>query len=411
MEEQNLKFVTFGLFFCVLFFTLFVPINQVKAMGASLYLSPASGSFFKGSTFTVSVLVNSQQNSINAVWAELEFPAHKLQVAYPVTGISLVGEWLNPPRYSNEQGIVSFRGGIPDGITTSAGLIATITFRAISSGNAKISFNNNSGVFLNDGQGTDILEEARAGEYQILIPPAEGPLISSPTHPNENEWYPDNLPAFSWHKEGGVADFSWSFNQNSTDRPDGEGEGFKTTVSFEDIEDGVWYFHLRQQQDGIWGRTSHRMVKIDKTLPEEFFPSLKTNSFVFGNQMGVHFETKDLSLGIDHYEISVAGSDGSGSMPSFFTEAVSPYKVPKEQSGKYDIIIKAIDRAGNIRQEEIKFRRVFSFLTFIGGRGFAINGVFISWGLLIFLIIISMIIYWVIKMIRRKQINHKKGIL
>jgi len=84
---------------------------SAKAASASLYLSPASGSFLVGSTFSVSVFVNTEENEINAVWAELKFPPEILQVTSPTAGTSFIAEWLTPPNYSNERGIISFRNG------------------------------------------------------------------------------------------------------------------------------------------------------------------------------------------------------------------------------------------------------------------------------------------------------------
>ena len=41
---------------------------------------------------------------------------------------------------------------------------------------------------------------------------------------------------------------------------------------------------------------------------------------------------------------------------SFFTEQISPYKIPFEKPGKYNVIIKAVDKAGNIREAEAQIK-------------------------------------------------------
>ena len=234
--------------------------STVEAQSASLYLSPSSGSFLVGSTFTVSIYVNTEDNEVNVIWAELGFPPDILQVTSPTAGMSLITEWLTPPNYSNERGVINFQGGVPGGISASAGLISSVTFRAISSGVAEIKFKDNSKVLLNDGKGTDILTTKINGEYYILVPPPDGPEVFSPTHPNPNVWYSDSSPTFSWEKEQEVTDFSWVLDQNPNGRPDGISEGIESIKSFIDIPDGVWFFHIRQREEEIWGKTSHIQV-------------------------------------------------------------------------------------------------------------------------------------------------------
>ncbi len=379
------------LFAILIILTLsFAVVPSAKAESASLYLSPSSGSFLVGSVFTVSVFLNTEENEINAVWAELKFPPEILQVTSPTAGTSFVTEWIVPPNYSNEKGIVSFRGGVPGGITTSASLVSSITFRAVASGTAKVEFVKGSKVLLADGKGTNILTSTRNGEYHILVPPPEGPKVFSSTHPNPNVWYSDSSPAFSWEKEERVTDFSWSFDQNSSGSPDSVSEGGETLASFTEVEGGIWYFHIRQKKEGIWGKTSHVQVRIDSFPPYEFTPRVETYSRLVDYQTMVYFETTDNFSGISHYEVSVINLSAKEPARSFFTEEISPYKVPFKKAGKYNVIIKAVDRAGNSREAEARFRMVTPLISHIEGRGVEIRGIIFSWWLIwisIFLLI------------------------
>src|SRR3989344_305677 len=142
-------------FGAILLFSLFAPSFVSAQTGASLSLSPTSGTFTVGSTFTVSIILNTGGQSVNAIEANLEFPPDKLQVVSPLIGTSIVGIWTNQPQFDNQKGILHFQGGIPDpGITASRGVVATITFRVKSVGTALIKFGSNSKVLLNDGLAT-----------------------------------------------------------------------------------------------------------------------------------------------------------------------------------------------------------------------------------------------------------------
>ncbi|GAI08181.1 unnamed protein product, partial [marine sediment metagenome] len=290
------------------------------------------GTFFVGSTFSVSIYTNTKGAEINAIEVDLKFPPDILQVTSPTAGESFISEWLAPPSYSNTGGTISFKGEIPGGIVTSAGLISTITFRAKSPGVAKVEFLDSSRALLNDGKGTPIFTTNIGGVYEILIPLPEGPKITSPTHPDLDIWYSNSSPTFSWGKERGVTDFSFSFSQNSQENPDTVSEGNVILRSYDDVADGIWYFHLRAKKDGIWGRTSHFPVRIDTTPPQEFEPRVETHSFF------VYFETRDRHSGVDHYEISVLNISKNPIVAPFFVEGTSPYKIAFKEPGRYSIM-------------------------------------------------------------------------
>ena len=396
------------LLFLLILMLSFAVVPTTRAASASLHLSPSRGNFIVGSTFTVSIYLDTEGNEINVVEVDLKFPPDKLQVTAPTTGSSFVSEWLAPPSYSNTQGIISFKGGVLGGINTSSGLVSSITFRAVSPGIAKIKFLKGSRVLLHDGKGTDILVTTVDGEYTIVVPPPEGPSVSSSTHPSPNIWYADANPAFNWEEERGVTDYSWSFDQNPKGLPDGISEDKVTFTSFSNVSDGVWYFHLRQRKGGIWGKTSHVAVRIDTTSPNDFISKVETYTRLVGYQTVVYFETDDNFSGIDHYEVSIIDLSAEEPTPSFFTEQVSPYKVPIKKAGKYNILVRAIDKAGNIKEGEARFRIMTPMITHIEGKGIMIKGILLSWwtiGIILFLLLVifGFIIYFLFKRFTRRR--------
>ena len=339
----------------------------VKADTATLYLSPRNGTFFMGSTFNVSVYINTKGEEINAVDVDLKFPPDIIQVTSPVSGESFVSQWFSPPTYSNATGKISFRGGMPGGITTSAGLISTITFRAKMPGRANIELLDSSKVLLNDGKGTSIYPILIKGSYQISVPPSEGPMISSASHPDYDIWYQHDNPSFSWVREYDMTDFSFSLSQNPQEEPDEVSEGDINFKSYTDVPDGIWYFHLRAKKSGVWGKTSHHLIKIDNSPPQSFKPEVNAYSHF------VYFETRDLHSGMDYYEISIRDLREPEPSQPFFTEAVSPYKIPYEESGRYSIIIRAFDKSGNLKQEQVTFRLISPTLSYIEGKGLQVK--------------------------------------
>ena len=407
LRKANIKKISTKLL--VAFSLLLVLISgltkEAEAVGASLYISPSSGSFFAGSNFSLSVILDTKGSEINAIEMDLKFPPDILQVTAPTTGESFIAEWLAPPSYSNIGGTISFKGGIPGGIVTSAGLVSTITFRARSPGKAKIEFLDSSKVLLHDGKGTPIFTQNFGGVYEILVAPPEGPKIFSPSHPDPDIWYSDSSPQFFWEKEKGMTDFSYSFSQNPLENPDTISEGEDTFKFYENVSDGVWYFHLRAKKDGVWGRTSRLAVKIDTTPPQKFEPRIEVNPGF------VYFKTEDFHSGIDYYEISLVYLEENPIPAPFFIESTSPFKIPSKYSGKYSVIIRAYDRAGNYQETEKKFQVIFPNIFLIADKGIQIKTIFFSWQIIyLILFVLLAIAGCLIFYLSTRKSGYKKGI-
>jgi len=372
---------------------LFLAPSFIFAEGGSLYFSPASGTFFVGETFDVSIFVNSGGESINAVKVDLKFDPSRLQIASPTAGKSFIEVWVTQPAYSNIEGTASFLGGIPfPGIKTSAGLVSTITFRAISPGETAVFFSDSSKILRNDPKGTDILTSKGRGYYALTIPPPEGPIVFSPTHPDTNKWYKDNNPTFSWEKEEGVTDFSYTFDRDSTGIPDNVSQGSHTAVSYGEIEDGIWYFHIKAKKGGVWGGTSHYAVRIDSTPPASFIPTVDPDTRTVEKQPLISFITTDALSGISHYEIKYIDITSEEEKEvGFFREVSSPYRMPSLEIGTYLIVIRAYDVAGNFKEGTVRIEILPERIVFTR-KGIQYQKITVFWWMLIILILIIIIL-------------------
>ncbi|TSC81601.1 MAG: Uncharacterized protein G01um101420_960 [Parcubacteria group bacterium Gr01-1014_20] len=360
-------------------------IKSASAVGpASIFVGPASGTFTVGSTFTVSVYVNTGGQSINAIEANLAFPPDKLQVVAPSAGKSLVQIWVNQPTYSNESGVLKFQGTIPSpGINTESGLISTVTFRVKSTGVATVRIMDTSRVLLNDGKGTDVLGQTTSGIYSLVLPPPAGPLVSSPTNPDQEKWYASKSSIFRWETNPDVKGFSYVLNDSPIDAPDDISEGLKTTVSYNNLSDGKHYFHIKSLRDGTWGGVTSYALNVDASNPAafelEFSPAERTSN---KNPL-ISFETTDAASGIDHYEIKIISlergasvGEGQSNETPFFIEASSPYSRPLEL-GKYDVVVRAHDEAGNYYQATKKLTITRAIFEIIRGQGLGLRGNFV----------------------------------
>jgi len=406
-----------GVFLIAISLLLITP-NETHAQSgnSSIYLSPSQGTFTVGSTFDVSVFVNTGGQPINAVALDLKFPADKLQVVNPTAGQSFISIWVTQPVFSNTNGTVNLKGGLPSpGINTSSGLITTVTFRAKTPGEAVIYVQNSSQVLANDGQGTDLLNSFGRGSYNLATPAPEGPIITSPSHPDQNKWYRDNNPLFSWESPDSVffqeitsditLEYSWSFDQDPNGLPNNEVDGEETSISFQDVESGIWYIHVKAKAGGIWGQASHYPVYIDAVPPADFTPELELHTIETGIRGVVSFMTTDQLSGIDHYEIKIESLSNPDSDNPFFTEVTSPWQTPVLEPGQYRLIVRAYDKAGNYIDKEIEFEIGASWLSKILGPSISIGSLEIPLVTIIPVPFIPIFIFLLLK--RRKKRKQK----
>jgi len=391
----------------IIIFCLPLTLNAEEG-GASIYLSPLTGTFHLGDTFGVSIFVNTGGNDVNAIKINLKFDPKKIQVVGPSGGRSIISVWVSQPSYSNVDGILTFQGGVPSpGFNTSSGLISTVTFRAITPGSVVISVQDNSNVLLNDGKGTDILGSTGRGLYDIIMPPPEGPEVFSSSHPDQNNWYKDNNPTIQWEEKESVIDFSYSIDKDFRGFPDNISEGLGHSVSYTNLEDGIWYFHIKAKKGNVWGGVTHYILKIDSTPPAAFNLNFESSaaSIISTQYPIISFVTTDALSGIDHYELKSINlgktGDGETGETEFFVEATSPYRLSLD-SGPVQVIVRAHDKAGNWRDtsEKIQVLPLGKFIITREGVQFWV--IFLKWWLIILILGLLVIIGLIIIFLSRK---------
>jgi len=398
MRQRNSRFISKILSLGLLIVSVAPTLTtmSVHAAGASLGFTPNRVEVASDSTFDLSLTLNTGGQSVNALEVYVSFPADKLQVVSPTTGSSFVSFWINGPSYSNTNGSLSFQGGLPNpGINTTAGIISTINFRAKSPGTATIRYQINSKILANDGAGTSI--PLTFGQAIITIRPATpaGPVVSSSTHEDPGHWY--SSPAFnaSWTSPGGT-DYSYVFDQLPTTTPDEVAETQGTVVAQTMTGDGQWFFHIRAKAGGVWGATTHYLFKVDNSPPASFTITTDSNSILSGQRGVFNFTTTDGVSGIAYYEARVVRLDGDEDAVTAFSEAVSPYQSPKLGDGRYRLVVRAVDTAGNVMEATLDFSVGVGGIGLSNGQAFltnplAINIIFISFIFLLLLLSILLI--------------------
>lgn len=324
---------------------------------ADIFISPNSATFLAGSTFDVPIYIDTKGNSVNTVNVKLNFDASRLAIVKPSGGKSILGIWLEPPAYDNKNGTASFMGVIPNGIVTSSGLIATVTFKAVSAGNTRIDFDSYSSANLNDGVGSNVRLNLIGADYHINPKLPEGVSIYSDTHPHQDDWYNNNSPILSWDKPDGLKGYSYTIDTSPSTTPVSEIRDSNPSTSFTNLKDGVWYFHVRANVDGVWGNTSHFQIKIDTNPPAFFAPDVSTLKDANNTKKySLSFLTTDSLSGVNHYEVGVVDEKDKDSVLPVFIQSESPYVISSINKNTH-VTIRAYDNAGNKKDSVVDLYR------------------------------------------------------
>ncbi len=355
--------------FSVAVFSFFLLPHAAEA--ATLYLSPASGSYQVGKTFSASIYTNSADQASNAYSGSLSFPTDKVEVTGLSKSGSIMSLWVQEPSYSNANGTISFEGIIFNpGYNGAAGKLLTITFRAKAVGAASVRFTSSS-VLANDGLGTNILTGVGNATYSITAAgegapetptaPARGvpaaPVVTSSTHPDPNRWYTNNDPEFTWVMPGGIRGVNVLADRDPNRDPGTRSDGVFSTYGYDDVDDGVWYFHIRLQNANGWGPTAHFRFNIDTGLPTQPTISFQGESTTTDPQPAVIFKATDAVSGVAYYDITIdpvntqtvrvsAGEFAGG----------KSWRLPLLSPGEHTIVVTAVDQAGNASSSPATFK-------------------------------------------------------
>jgi len=333
-----------------LFFLISLPLFSVLA--ADLYILPSSKDLNVGDNLNVAVYVDSIDQAMNAVSFRISYPEDLLKFVSLSKAGTIINLWVQEPKGGN--GEVSAEGIVLNpGFTGNRGKILNITFKALNSGKADISFVSGA-VLANDGFGTNILKNMKGGSYNIRKVSIEKPSISylptpkitSPTHPDQERWYNNNNPVFEWELPEGVVEVRVLYGKNPDAIPTVRYSPPISRRSLTDIPDGTYWFSVQFIGEGTESNVGRFKFNIDTQPPilEEFSLGLiDTNSIKF------KIKAKDELSGIDKIDIYLDNNLILSTSTDVFENVIK-----NVEPGRH--IFKGIiyDKAGNsIQKEEI----------------------------------------------------------
>lgn len=353
----------------------FVYASQVFA--ADVGISPSSGTYSVGQSFTVTIQTNPQGKSVNAVETQLSFDNTKLSVTNVSKTGSVFSLWTTEPTYSNTAGTITFGGGSPTPFSSRSNLVS-VTFKVLKEGTAAVSVASAS-VLAADGLGTNVYTGPANASFTISAPttPTPTPVTPTPTPKDEPQdtvdentdaaitfgdpprppeagstvfldpeiWYATKVGVFTWEVPFDVDSLALDIATSSEYDPETEYDPpiNQLSLSPELLVDGVQYLTMQYKNQVGWGGILHRKLLIDTLAPEVFTINVRA-----GNSPSAFpqltFEAKDVTSGIKKYELSIANSEPIEITPD---EAKIGYLLKDLEDGTYTVKVVAFDFAGN----------------------------------------------------------------
>ncbi len=172
------KNIGIGLFLALIIFSA-PSENFAKAASGTLFFDVNPTTVKEGQTFVVNVLASSDV-AVNAIGAEILYPTDMLEVKN-VTDRSVITLYVTKGTISN--GLITIEGGIEPAKILKNDSVGEITFYAKKTGQAMIDISEASGLYANDGLGTNVISSRGTFSLNIGGSESEGNVnTNQPVH-------------------------------------------------------------------------------------------------------------------------------------------------------------------------------------------------------------------------------------
>ncbi|MBY0310028.1 hypothetical protein K2Q16_02715 [Patescibacteria group bacterium] len=352
-NRQLVRTVTFAT--VVLFFSLW----SIVAEAATLRLTPGTGVYTTGSSFTVTVMVDSAGKPINAAEGTISFNPREVSVVSVNRSNSIFSLWVTEPTFSNSAGTITFSGGSPAGYTGSAGTVMSITMRAATAGTPRLSFTQGS-VLANDGKGTNVLTGMSSGSYTIgaattapapevieYVAPANtpsAPVVRSSTHSDERAWHAAKTAVLSWELPAGITSVRTLLDDRPATIPTRVYEEPIRTLTLNDLPEGISYFHIQFRNEEGWGRVAHYRLAVDSEKPSEFSIALPPDADLSNPQQTLLLMATDTASKVIRYQVKI---DNEPAYEFIDKDETGRITLPVLSPGYHAVVIEAFDQGGN----------------------------------------------------------------
>jgi len=282
----------------------------------------------QGKNFEVEISLNRDSSFLKAIEGLINFNSDSFELINIIKNNSTFEKWIVAP-YLKENGQIFFSGIFNSDLNINN--LFNIVFKKL----------DNNDLELNVGSGAILGEDDKLYDLEEIIPTEERASIfnvTSLTHENPGSWYSNKTVKLEWNVPCDAKKIKILIDEKEESYPTVEYDELIREKEIE-LDDGIWYFHIRYFGDNGWSPIEHRKIMIDTENPK--FLNVK-----IGKDM-IEFLGEDELSGIDLYEIDIPFLN-----QKYFTNEHN-FKINTiNKSGSYDVKIRAYDKAQNYLEEE-----------------------------------------------------------
>ncbi|MFA5932252.1 MAG: hypothetical protein WC793_02645 [Candidatus Paceibacterota bacterium] len=351
----------FKIKFCLIVFIVgFLFYLPILAHAATLDLSLEKNITSPKDDVVVLVSINSEGQDVNTAQATIFFPANLLEVTNIDRTNSVFSFWLQEPVFDNVKGSINFVGGSTSGFTGASLKLMHIAFRVKGSGVGRLGITDGA-ITASDGTGSNVYTTAKGldinipstADFQAVnverikkaatiakeLPAQMG--LSVPFYPDPTKWN-NHSASFkaSWNISSDTISAAVVINKNPIFTPLASAEALLGNKIFSALSDGVWYLHIRLENNIGWSPTLHYRLAIDATPPNPFKIISNEGFKTAEPKPTINFASSDLTSGIDNYIVRLDGVIVASTN-------LTKYQFFPLLPGKHQLNVSAVDKAGN----------------------------------------------------------------
>lgn len=320
---------------------------------STLRLQPEFGIYDVDFEQRISVMVDTGDESINAVQVGLKFDPKMIEVKSIETNDSTCS-YIIENTIDNSLGkahlscVLLKTGGDRGSIR-----IADVVTVPKQTGTFSLSFDEiETKVLASDGLGTNVLRMAQSGSYRVdkfdptlfatttTTTTQRAFVVFSPTHPNQSRWYNSNDARFVWRgKQNAV--YKYEFDSSPDTIPSNTHTTQNSSVTISAPGDGIFYFHL---QLASGGPVAHYAVQIDRTPPSIIGVHSSSENIVAGDVVRFSFEAEDIGSGVQqNYYVDLGNH--------LFLPVGRDLSIPFLEAGDQEVTLRVYDGANNYSEK------------------------------------------------------------
>lgn len=341
-------------------FVRYVSLKRIPYIlyNSTLRLQPDSGIFDANFDRPVSILVNTGDESINALSVHISFDPARVQIQDVDMEHSICSNVLEKAvDIANKEVRISCIVTSP-GFSGPQGVIGDIIVHPLVTGDFSLSFDDHAQVLANDGLGTNVLRQTIDGSYHTVPPLAtstmknkkslpdenRSPIVFSPTHSNTSRWYNSSDVKFVWSAVAGDG-YLYTFDQATGTIPRSGVRTTETKARVTASADGIYYFHVATVSGDRVGPTRHYQVMIDTTPPADVTIRSSQDEVNMGDVVRFEFAAQDVTSGLQN-TMYIDLDNGT-----FLPVGRQTY-VPFVDIGTIPVRLRVYDKAGNFTEIE-----------------------------------------------------------